>query len=118
VFPAQACAGRHPTLATDPPDDLGSSTQLLSREVLDAADLLYSKDVNRARAFYGGLGFTELSRYAPSGEPLNVELILNGFKLGIADVDAARSDHEPSPSLDGQAIELVLWCDTDAALAG
>lgn len=69
-------------------------------------------------AFYGRLGFTELFRYAPSGEPVHVKLILDGFKLGIADVDAARSDHGLSPSLDGEAIELVLWCDdTDRAFA-
>ncbi len=79
---------------------------------------LYSKDVQRAMRFYGGLGFTEMFRYAPHGEPVHVELVLDGFKLGIADVAAAKADHGLSPSLDGQAIELVLWCDdTDDAFA-
>lgn len=79
---------------------------------------LYSDDVPRAMRFYAGLGFTETFRYAPAGEPVHVELVLDGFTLGIADIDAARSDHGLSPSVDGQAIELVLWCDdTDAAFA-
>lgn len=79
---------------------------------------LYSRDIHRAMEFYAGLGFTETFRYAPHGEPLHVELKLDGFTLGIADVEAARNDHGLDPDLDGQAVELVLWCDdTDAAFA-
>lgn len=79
---------------------------------------LYSTHVQRALRFYAGLGFTERFRYAPAGEPVHVELVLDGFTLGIADIEAARSDHGLSPSVDGQAIELVLWCtDTDEAFA-
>jgi len=79
---------------------------------------LYSKDIRRALDFWAGLGFAEVFRYAPAGEPVHVELALDGFKLGIADVAAARADHGLDPNLDGQAIEVVLWCaDTDAAYA-
>jgi catechol 2,3-dioxygenase-like lactoylglutathione lyase family enzyme len=79
---------------------------------------LYSKDIRRALAFWGGLGFAEVFRYAPAGEPVHVELALDGFTLGIADVAAARADHGLDPNLDGQAIEVVLWCtDTDVAYA-
>jgi glyoxylase I family protein len=90
-----------------------------NRDVFSSPQItLYSNDVERAMQFYGGLGFEELFRYAPSGEPVHVELGLDGFKLGIADIEAAKSDHGLSPSLDGQAIELVLWCDdTDDAFA-
>lgn len=79
---------------------------------------LYSKDIRRALDFWAGLGFAEVFRYAPAGEPVHVELALDGFKLGIADVAAARADHGLDPNLDGQAIEVVLWCaDTDVAYA-
>ncbi len=79
---------------------------------------LYSRDLPRAMAFYAGLGFIEAFRHAPRGEPVHVELVLDGFRLGIADVEAARADHGLDPDPDGQAVELVLWCtDTDAAFA-
>lgn len=79
---------------------------------------LYSADVTRALAFYRGLGFTETFRYAPDGAPRHVELALDGFTLGIADAEAARADHGLRPRPDGQAVELVLWCDdTDRAYA-
>jgi catechol 2,3-dioxygenase-like lactoylglutathione lyase family enzyme len=79
---------------------------------------LYSKDIRRSMDFWAGLGFAEVFRYAPAGEPVHVELALDGFKLGIADVAAARADHGLDPNLDGQAVEVVLWCeDTDAAYA-
>jgi predicted enzyme related to lactoylglutathione lyase len=43
-----------------------------------------------------------------------VELTLDGFNLGIADVESARNDHGLSPALGGRPVELVLWCeDTD-----
>ncbi|GAB3429876.1 VOC family protein [Flindersiella endophytica] len=72
---------------------------------------LYSRDIHRAMRFYESLGFTETFRYAPDGEPVHVEYVLDGFKLGIATVEAARDDHGLDPNLDGQAIEIVLWCD-------
>jgi hypothetical protein len=68
--------------------------------------------------FYPGLGFGERFRYAPRGEPVHVEMVLDGFTMGIADVEAARADHGLSPAPEGQAIELVLWCDdTDREFA-
>ena len=77
---------------------------------------LYSGDIQRAMDFYAALGFTERFRYEPQGKPVHVELMLDGFTLGIADIEAARADHGLSPSLDGRAIEVVLWCDdTDEA---
>jgi catechol 2,3-dioxygenase-like lactoylglutathione lyase family enzyme len=79
---------------------------------------IYTADVERALSFYTGLGFEERFRYAPDGAPVHVELVLDGFTLGIADVEAARADHGLKPSLEGQAVEVVLWCDdTDAAFA-
>src|ERR1044072_545752 len=79
---------------------------------------VYAKDINRSMVFYRGLGFAEAFRYVPHGEPVHVELVLDGFRLGIADVAAARADHGLDPNLAGQAAEFVLWCtDTAAAFA-
>ncbi|HEV7648590.1 MAG TPA: VOC family protein [Actinophytocola sp.] len=81
---------------------------------------VYAKDIRRSMEFYLGLGFTEAFRYAPHGEQVHVELVLDGFRLGIADIVAARADHGLDPNLAGQAVEVVLWCtdtDTDAAFA-
>jgi catechol 2,3-dioxygenase-like lactoylglutathione lyase family enzyme len=79
---------------------------------------IYTADVERSLRFYTGLGFEERFRYAPDGPPVHVELVLDGFTLGIADVEAARADHGLKASFEGQAVEVVLWCDdTDRAFA-
>lgn len=78
---------------------------------------LYSRDLNRALAFYTSLGFTETFRTPATGDPVHVELSLDGFKIGIAAREAARADHGLSPGEDGRAIEIVLWTtDTDAGV--
>jgi catechol 2,3-dioxygenase-like lactoylglutathione lyase family enzyme len=78
---------------------------------------LYSSDLPRTLAFYGSLGFTETFRTPASGDPVHVELTLDGFKIGIAARDAARADHGLSPGEGGRSIEIVLWTtDTDAAV--
>ena len=74
----------------------------------------YSTDLNRLRDFYLGLGFEQRFQHPRDGQPIHVELTLDGFNLGIADVESARNDHGLSPALDGRPVELVLWCeDTD-----
>jgi catechol 2,3-dioxygenase-like lactoylglutathione lyase family enzyme len=78
---------------------------------------LYSRDLAEAIAFYSALGFVETFRTPASGDPAHVELTLDGFKLGIATIAAARDHHGLQPG-DGRGIELVLWTDdTDAALS-
>ena len=78
---------------------------------------LYSRDLSRAVAFYSDLGFVETFRTPASGKPSHVQLTLDGFKLGIATVEAARAHHGLNPNGDGRWIEIVLWTeDTDAAL--
>jgi predicted enzyme related to lactoylglutathione lyase len=77
---------------------------------------LYSRDLARAMSFYADLGFAETFRTPASGPPDHVELELDGFRLGIATVEAARA-HGLRPDGDGRWIEIVLWTDdTDGAV--
>jgi catechol 2,3-dioxygenase-like lactoylglutathione lyase family enzyme len=78
---------------------------------------LYSRDLSRAVAFYLELGFVEVFRTPASGEPVHIELTLDGFTLGIATMEAAKEHHGLRPGGEGRSIEIVLWTDdTDAAL--
>lgn len=63
---------------------------------------LYSKDLPRSLTFYAAFGFVETFRTPASGEPVHVELTLDGFKLGIATVEAARADIGLNPAGDGR----------------
>lgn len=77
---------------------------------------LYSRDLSRAAAFYARLGFTETFRTPESGEPVHIELTLDGFTLGIATLEAAEQHHNLRPKGEGRWIEIVLWTDnTDKA---
>jgi predicted enzyme related to lactoylglutathione lyase len=78
---------------------------------------LYSRDLARAVSFYTEVGFVETFRTPASGPPEHVELELDGFKLGIATVEAARG-HGLRVEGDGRGIEIVLWTDdTDGAVS-
>jgi predicted enzyme related to lactoylglutathione lyase len=79
---------------------------------------LYSRDLSRAAAFYSEIGFVEVFRTPASGEPVHIELTLDGFTLGIATLEAAKEHHGLRPGGEGRGIEIVLWTDdTDAALS-
>ncbi len=78
---------------------------------------LYSRDRSQAAAFYSELGFVETFRSPASGEPVHMELTLDGFTLGIATMEAAKEQHNLRPGGEGHWIEIVLWTDdTDAAV--
>lgn len=78
---------------------------------------LYSLDLSRAAAFYSELGFFESFRTPASGEPVHIELTLEGFTLGIATTEAAMAHHNLRPGGEGRWIEIVVWTDdVDAAL--
>ncbi len=78
---------------------------------------IYSRDLSRAVAFYLELGFVEAFRTPASGEPVHIELTLDGFTLGIATMEAAKEHHGLRSGGEGRGIEIVLWTDdTDAAL--
>jgi catechol 2,3-dioxygenase-like lactoylglutathione lyase family enzyme len=79
---------------------------------------LYSTDLPRAVAFYEGLGFREAFRFPDEGPVVHIELTLDGFTLGIADIAVAAGQHGFDVSLGGHTAELVLWCDdTDGLFA-
>jgi catechol 2,3-dioxygenase-like lactoylglutathione lyase family enzyme len=72
---------------------------------------VYSRDVVRLVAFYESLGFRETFRTPNDGAPDHVEVVLDGFTIGIASVEAAIRDHDLNPSLGGRPVEIVLWTD-------
>ena len=79
---------------------------------------LYSRDLLRAVAFYSQIGFVETFRTPRSGEPVHIELKLDGFTLGIAKTEAAKEHHCLPPAGEGRSIEIVVWTDdTDSALS-
>jgi catechol 2,3-dioxygenase-like lactoylglutathione lyase family enzyme len=76
----------------------------------------YVVDVPRSVEFYSSLGFEETFRTPAEGTPIHIELMLDGFKIGIADVASARADHGLDVSPDGRAVEICVWVDdADAA---
>ncbi|MFE9689535.1 VOC family protein [Micromonospora sp. NPDC005806] len=77
--------------------------------------ILFSEDVTRAAAFYAGLGFTETFRVPTEGEPIHVDLVLDGYRIGIASVASTRDDHGLDPVPSGQRAAVILWTDDTAA---
>ncbi|MEH0827689.1 MULTISPECIES: VOC family protein [unclassified Micromonospora] len=81
--------------------------------------ILFSDDLTRAAAFYTRLGFRETFRVPADGEPIHIDLVLDGYKIGIASVASTREDHGLDPVAEGQRVAVVLWTDdTTAAYEG
>jgi catechol 2,3-dioxygenase-like lactoylglutathione lyase family enzyme len=81
---------------------------------------IYSDDIERSLEFYRDLGFEETFRTPPDGTPVHVELMLDGFKLGIADAKSVVATHglDVDLSRPGRGIEIALWTDdVDTAFA-
>ncbi|MGC1210884.1 MAG: VOC family protein [Micromonospora sp.] len=77
--------------------------------------ILFSEDVTRAAAFYAKLGFSETFRVPIEGEPIHVDLALDGYPIGIASVASTRDDHGLEPVPSGQRAAVILWTDDTAA---
>lgn len=77
--------------------------------------ILFSEDLPRAVAFYTGLGFTETFRTPADGEPIHVDLVLDGYKIGISSGASTRDDHGLDPITEGQRAAVILWTDDTAA---
>jgi len=77
--------------------------------------VLFSANLPRAVEFYRQLGFTEAFRTPPTGDPIHVDLILDGYRIGIASVESTRNDHGLDPVAEGQRAAVILWTDDATA---
>ena len=73
--------------------------------------ILFSDNLTRAVRFYAGLGFSETFRVPTEGEPIHVDLSLDGYTIGIASVASSRDDHGLEPIPEGQRAAVILWTD-------
>jgi catechol 2,3-dioxygenase-like lactoylglutathione lyase family enzyme len=77
--------------------------------------ILFTEDLPRAVAFYSRLGFAETFRTPSDGEPIHLDLILDGYKIGIASAASTRDDHGLDPITEGQRAAVVVWTDDTMA---
>ncbi|MGW6282131.1 VOC family protein [Kribbella sp. NPDC055071] len=78
--------------------------------------VLFTRDIERAVRFYAELGFVEAFRTPTHGTPIHVDLMLDGYRIGLATEDSARHDHGLDPVATGQRAAVILWTtDTPAA---
>jgi catechol 2,3-dioxygenase-like lactoylglutathione lyase family enzyme len=77
--------------------------------------ILLSADVERSAAFYRSLGFAEVFRTPEQGTPIHVDLVLDGYRLGVASVQSTRNDHGLDPASGGQRVAVILWTDDTPA---
>jgi catechol 2,3-dioxygenase-like lactoylglutathione lyase family enzyme len=55
--------------------------------------VLFSKDLSRAAEFYKRMGFEEVFRTPSEGSPIHVDLVLDGYRIGLASEASTRHDH-------------------------
>ncbi len=77
--------------------------------------ILFTENLPRAVAFYSSLGFTETFRVPNEGEPIHVDLVLDGYAIGLASVASTRDDHGLDPIPSGQRAAVIIWTDDTAA---
>lgn len=78
--------------------------------------VLFSRDLARAADFYRALGFEEVFRTPREGTPIHIDLVLDGYRLGLASETSTREDHGLDPVVAGQRAAVILWTeDTSAA---
>ena len=74
------------------------------------------EDVEPCVAFYKAIGFEETYRTPREGAAMHVEVRAVGLTLGVSSATAARDDHGLRVPLEGNAVQVCLWCDdVDAA---
>lgn len=76
--------------------------------------VLFSENLPRAVAFYTALGFVEAFRTPAEGDPIHVDLVLDGYRIGIASGASCRDDHGLDPLVEGQRAAVILWTDDTA----
>ena len=73
---------------------------------------LYTANIDAGLRFYRDLlGFEETFRTPREGTPDHVELVLDGFALGLGTVEAAKKVHGVDASPGSPAMVLVVWTD-------
>jgi catechol 2,3-dioxygenase-like lactoylglutathione lyase family enzyme len=77
--------------------------------------VLFSKDLSRSSEFYQQLGFAEVFRTPSEGTPIHVDLVLDGYRIGLASEVSTRDDHGLVPVVDGQRAAVILWTDDTPA---
>jgi catechol 2,3-dioxygenase-like lactoylglutathione lyase family enzyme len=77
--------------------------------------VLFSRDIQRAAEFYKAAGFVETFRTPREGPPIHVDLVLDGYRIGLATTDSTRDDHGLDPVADGQRAAVILWTDDTPA---
>jgi|SRR5690625_21582 len=71
--------------------------------------VLFTRDIERAAAFYCALGFEEVFRTPKTGTPIHVDLALDEYRLGLATETSTRDDHGLDPVANGQRAAVILW---------
>jgi predicted enzyme related to lactoylglutathione lyase len=83
----------------------------------DAMVILFVADCEAAARFYGQFGFVETFRNGATA-PIEIELALDGFNLGLALPGAAAESHHITPVTAGHRACITLWTDdVEAAYA-
>lgn len=77
--------------------------------------VLFCADVEGTVAFYRRLGFSEAFRTPAEGAPKHVDVMLDGFRLGLASHDATHEDHGLATNRDPSRAAVILWCDDTPA---
>jgi lactoylglutathione lyase len=80
---------------------------------------LYTRDIEAGLHFYRDLlGFVETFRTPTDGIPEHIEFQLDGFKIGLGTVEAAKRVHGVDAAPGSSAMVLVIWTDdVDSAYA-
>jgi hypothetical protein len=71
--------------------------------------ILFSANPGRVAAFYERFGFVERFRTPETGDPIHVDVELDGYRLGFASIESSRRDHRLRPAVDGQRATITLW---------
>jgi catechol 2,3-dioxygenase-like lactoylglutathione lyase family enzyme len=77
--------------------------------------VLFCTDVARTAGFYRSLGFEEVFRTPSDGEPIHVDLVIDGYRIGLAGEESTRVDHGLEPVTSGQRAAVILWTDDTPA---
>ncbi|HET8767767.1 MAG TPA: VOC family protein, partial [Pedococcus sp.] len=72
---------------------------------------LFSADLARAVEFYTRLGFAEVFRTPREGAPIHVDLVLDGYRIGLASENSTRDDHGLDLVVEAQRAAVILWTD-------